>query len=149
MDRLAEFAPVTDAMVPRIARVVRRVRDLPDTVTLELVSADGQPLMRYAPGQFTMMYVFGVGEIPVSISGDSSDTTRLVQTVRAVGKVSEAVTRLPVGPSPELPLDRASWIVVDKISTVRRNRIGRRIGCLSQTDLQRLNSSIAVFLGLG
>jgi mRNA interferase MazF len=61
----------------------------------------------------------------------------------------EAVTRLPVGPSPELPLDRASWIVVDKISTVRRNRIGRRIGCLSQGDLQRLNSSIAVFLGLG
>ncbi len=97
MDRLAEFAPVTDAMVPRIARVVRRVRDLPDTVTLELVLADGQPLMRYAPGQFTMMYVFGVGEIPVSISGDASDTTRLVQTVRAVGKVSEAVTRLSAG----------------------------------------------------
>ena len=61
----------------------------------------------------------------------------------------EAVTRLPVGPSPELPLDRASWIVVDKISTVRRNRIGRRIGCLSQADLQRLSGSIAVFLGLG
>ena len=97
MDRLAELAPVTDAMIPRVARVVRRVRDLPDTVTLELVSADGAPMMRYAPGQFTMMYVLGVGEIPVSISGDASDTTRLVQTVRAVGKVSEAVTRLSAG----------------------------------------------------
>jgi mRNA interferase MazF len=61
----------------------------------------------------------------------------------------EAVTRLSVAPSPELPLGRASWIVVDKISTVRRNRIGRRIGCLSRADLQRLNGSIAVFLGLG
>ncbi len=97
MDRLAEFAPMTDAMVPRIARVVRRVRDLPDTWTLDLASPDGGPLMRYAPGQFTMMYVFGVGEIPVSISGDASDVTRLVQTVRAVGKVSEAVTKLSAG----------------------------------------------------
>ncbi len=44
-----------------------------------------------------MMYVFGVGEIPVSISGDASDATRLVQTVRAVGKVSEAVTKLAAG----------------------------------------------------
>lgn len=97
MDRLAEFSSVTDAMVPRIARVARRIRDLPDTVTLEMVSADGAPLMRYAPGQFTTMYVLGVGEIPVSISGDASDATRLVQTVRAVGKVSEAVTRLSAG----------------------------------------------------
>lgn len=97
MDRLAERAPVTDAMVPRVARVARRARDLPDTWTLDLVSPDGGPLMHYAPGQFTMMYVFGVGEIPVSISGDASDATRLVQTVRAVGKVSEAVTKLSAG----------------------------------------------------
>ncbi len=99
MDRLAEAAPVisADPMLPRVARVVRRVRELPDTFTLDLVAADGGPLMHYAPGQFTMMYVFGVGEIPVSISGDAADATRLVQTVRAVGKVSEAVTRLNAG----------------------------------------------------
>jgi NAD(P)H-flavin reductase len=97
MDRLAELAPMTDPMIPRVARVARRVRDLPDTWTLDLVSPDGGSLMRYAPGQFTMMYVLGVGEIPVSISGDASDAARLVQTVRAVGKVSEAVTRLSAG----------------------------------------------------
>jgi NAD(P)H-flavin reductase len=99
MDRLAEPVPVIapDAMLPRIAHVVRRARELSDTWTLDLVSADGGPLMRYAPGQFTMMYVLGVGEIPVSISGDASDATRLVQTVRAVGKVSEAVTKLAAG----------------------------------------------------
>lgn len=99
MDRPAETAPVRapDAMLPRIARVARRTRDLPDTFTLDLVAADGAPLPRYAPGQFTMMYVFGVGEIPVSISGDAMDTSRIVQTVRAVGKVSQAVTRLAAG----------------------------------------------------
>jgi len=99
MDRVAEPLPVTqpDAMLPRVARVTRRTRELPDTWTLEMVAADEAPLPRYAPGQFTMMYVFGVGEIPVSISGDASDTSRLVQTVRAVGKVSEALTKLSVG----------------------------------------------------
>src|SRR5690349_3161112 len=99
MDRLAEFPRVMapDPMVPRIARVTRRVRDLSDTWTLDLVSTDGGPLMHYAPGQFTMMYVLGVGEIPVSISGDATDLSRLVQTVRAVGKVSEAVTKLTPG----------------------------------------------------
>jgi NAD(P)H-flavin reductase len=99
MDRLADLAPVIapDAMLPRIVRVARRVRELPDTFTLDLVAADGASLPHYAPGQFTMMYVLGVGEIPVSISGDASDHARIVQTIRAVGKVSEALTRLSAG----------------------------------------------------
>jgi NAD(P)H-flavin reductase len=99
MDRLAEIAPVMapNAMLPRVVRVAKRTRDLPDTWTLELVAADGAPLPRYEPGQFTMLYVFGIGEIPVSISGDAADGSRIVQTIRAVGKVSEAFGRLTVG----------------------------------------------------
>lgn len=90
-------AAAVDPMVPRIMRVQKRTRDLPGHATLELVSTDGAPLPRYAPGQFTMLYVFGVGEIPVSISGDASDGSKLVQTVRSVGAVSEAVTQLNRG----------------------------------------------------
>jgi NAD(P)H-flavin reductase len=99
MDRLADFAPMVapDAMLPRVVRVARRTRDLPDTWTLELVPADDMPLPVYLPGQFTMLYVLGVGEIPVSISGDAADPSRIVQTIRAVGKVSEACTHLSVG----------------------------------------------------
>jgi NAD(P)H-flavin reductase len=84
-------------MLPRPVRVQRRTRDLPGTVTLEMVSADAAPLPRYLPGQFTMMYVPGVGEIPISISGDAEDPERLVQTIRSVGAVSDAVTRLQPG----------------------------------------------------
>lgn len=84
-------------MVPRMVRVHKRTTDLPGTVTLELVPADGALLPRFRPGQFSMMYVLGVGEIPVSVSGDVSDPARIVQTVRSVGAVSDAVTRLQPG----------------------------------------------------
>jgi NAD(P)H-flavin reductase len=99
MDHHPDPASVTapDAMMPRVVRVARRRRDLPDTWTLDLVAVDEAPLPRYAPGQFTMLYVFGVGEIPVSVSGDASDGAQLVQTIRAVGKVSEALTKISVG----------------------------------------------------
>ncbi len=42
----------------------------------------------------------------------------------------------------------ASRIAVDKITTVRRARIGPSLGRLSSADLQRLNGAIAVFLGV-
>jgi len=84
-------------MLPRTVRVQKRTRELPGTVTLELVPANDMTLSRFQPGQFTMMYVFGVGEIPISISGDAAEHGKLVQTIRAVGAVSEAVTRLQPG----------------------------------------------------
>jgi len=57
--------------------------------------------------------------------------------------------RLELLPSEALPLDRISWIEVDKITTVRRNRVGAPVGCVSPPDLIRLNGALAVFLGLG
>ena len=59
------------------------------------------------------------------------------------------VLRLRVDPTEALPLDRVSWIAVDKISTLRRNRVGRRIGCLSATDMRRVSAAVAAFLGIG
>jgi mRNA interferase MazF len=57
--------------------------------------------------------------------------------------------RLEVLPSGSLPINHASWIEVDKITTVRRNRVGKAIGRVSDPDLVRLNGALAVFLGLG
>jgi mRNA interferase MazF len=51
-------------------------------------------------------------------------------------------TRLRIEPSDGLRLRSSSWVAVDKITTVRRDRIGTSI-------LQRLNGALAVFLGLG
>lgn len=86
-----------DPMLPRIVRVRKRVRELPGTVSLTFEAMDGGTLPAFRPGQFTMLCVFGVGEIPVSISGDPADKTGLVQTVRAVGAVSHALAALQPG----------------------------------------------------
>ena len=83
-------------MLPRPFEVRARRPELDDTVTLELAAVDRQPL-GFAPGQFTMLYVHGVGEIAVSISGDAARQGSLVQTIRAVGAVSKAVCGLPEG----------------------------------------------------
>ncbi len=49
------------------------------------------PIATPGPGQFTMLYAFGVGEVPISSSGDSTGPGPLVHTVRAVGAVSRAI----------------------------------------------------------
>ncbi len=75
-------------MTPVPFRVTRRRRELRDTWTLELEPVSGE-WGDSAPGQFTMLYVFGVGEVPISISGDEQG--KLIHTVRAVGAVSQAI----------------------------------------------------------
>ncbi len=85
--------PEADPFVPALYRVTRVRRELRDVATIDLVPAQGEP-PAFTPGQFNMLYVFGVGEIAVSLSGDPEDRTRFVHTVRAVGAVSEALTRL-------------------------------------------------------
>jgi NAD(P)H-flavin reductase len=64
------------------------------TVTMESEGADG--VGGFAPGQFSMLYVYGVGELPISISGDPYETGKLVYTVRSVGKATNSlVNRQP------------------------------------------------------
>ncbi len=87
---------VVDPMRPRPFRVARVMRETADVVTLELEAQTGPPL-RFQPGQFTMLYVFGVGEVPISISGDPQKPERLVHTIRKVGAVTEALCNLRKG----------------------------------------------------
>lgn len=85
------------SMTPVLYTVTRLHRENPDTVTLAMEPADGAGVPAWRPGQFTMLYVFGIGEIPVSISGDTAPGGPLVHTVRDVGPVSRAVAALRPG----------------------------------------------------
>ena len=91
-----DMAPLHDPFVPRIYQVGGVRRELPDTVTLELKPISGSR-PSFEPGQFNMIYVFGIGEAPVSISGNRSDEGFFVHTVRDVGAVSGAIAKLETG----------------------------------------------------
>jgi NAD(P)H-flavin reductase len=78
--------------------VVRHVtRETGDTFTLTLAPVSGAKFRPFAPGQFNMLYVFGVGEVPISISGDPARPELLVHTIRAVGATTRAMQKLEKG----------------------------------------------------
>ncbi len=58
------------------------------------------------------------------------------------------VFRIPVEPTADNGLRAASRLMVDKVTTVQRSRLGHRIGQLADDDQLRLNRSLLVFLGL-
>jgi NAD(P)H-flavin reductase len=83
-------------MAPRPFRVAARRPETEDTWTLALEPTDGGPAPSFRPGQFNMLYAFGVGEVPISISGAGEGET-IEHTVRAVGPVSAAICRARPG----------------------------------------------------
>ena len=83
-------------MLPQPYRIARRRNDIRDTFSLELQAVDGKGLP-FQAGQFCMLYVFGIGEVPISISGDPAQPQRLVHTIRAVGTVTRALQGLRRG----------------------------------------------------
>jgi NAD(P)H-flavin reductase len=68
-----------------------------DTFTIELEPKNGPRPLSFLPGQFNMLYVFGVGEVPISICGDPAKPETLVHTTRAVGTVTKAMWKLRRG----------------------------------------------------
>jgi NAD(P)H-flavin reductase len=84
-------------MVPQPWCVRRLWRETHDTFTFELTPDNSRPKFHFLPGQFNMLYVFGIGEVPISISGDPAKAERLGHTVRAVGAVTRAMCSLKRG----------------------------------------------------
>jgi NAD(P)H-flavin reductase len=83
-------------MVPVPHRVADKRQETHDTWTL-LLEPSRESIAPFSPGQFAMLYAFGVGEIPVSFSGESEDGGRLRHTVRSVGATSGAICSLEKG----------------------------------------------------
>ena len=82
-------------MTPVPFRVRHVRRETHDVWTLELEPPGGR--FPFAPGQFNMLYAFGSGEVPISISGDPDRPEVLTHTIRAVGAVTRAVCEIPRG----------------------------------------------------
>ena len=86
-----------DHMLPRPYAVRRVLKETPDTFTFTLEPPKGIGAGDFLPGQFSMLWVFGVGELPISISGDPAEHERLTYTVRSVGQATHALVSQKVG----------------------------------------------------
>jgi anaerobic sulfite reductase subunit B len=90
-----EASPLVGVMTPLPHRVLSRTRETIDTWTLDL-----EPLaepVRPRAGQFDMLYVHGVGEVPISTCGDADGDGPLTHTIREVGAVTRALCALDEG----------------------------------------------------
>ena len=85
----------------------------------------------------------------VVVQDNHFDATRSVTICAFTTDPTEApLFRIPVQPSEENGLRAPSRLMVDKITTVPKDKLGSPLGRLSDEDILRLNQAIVVFLGL-
>ncbi len=81
---------------PAPYRVRAVATETPDTTTIVIEPWGTRRIGRTQPGQFVMLYAFGIGESPIGVAGGHPDG-QLVHTVRNAGKVTGALCRLTPG----------------------------------------------------
>lgn len=84
-------------MHPHRFRVQETHEEISDCTTLRVVHAGDGGNCDFAPGQFYMLYIFGHGEVPISVSGDPAKPDELSFTVMAVGSVTRALCAVKPG----------------------------------------------------
>ncbi len=85
----------------------------------------------------------------VIVQDDRFDGTDSITVCAFTTDATEApLFRLPVEPNARNGLRTACRLMVDKITTVPKSKIGAQIGRLDDDDILRLNQAILVFLGL-
>jgi NAD(P)H-flavin reductase len=94
MRALADPAQPGTWSTPATWRVATARRETHDVVTLEL---EPPGTFSYRPGQFNMLYAPGIGEVPISISGDPASPGPVLHTIRDVGAVTRALCALAPG----------------------------------------------------
>lgn len=89
----------TDSYLPYEAEIIERIQESPSIFTLGLRFTDQNLQKKYLfqPGQFNMLYCYGVGEVPISIVSDPDDNTLYNHTIRTVGRVTRSLAQLKAG----------------------------------------------------
>jgi mRNA interferase MazF len=85
----------------------------------------------------------------VVVQDDSFDATDSITICAFTTDATEApLFRLPIQPNERNGLRETCRLMVDKITTVPKSKVGSRVGHLGDEDILRLNQAILVFLGL-
>ncbi len=83
------------------------------------------------------------------LQDDLFDQTTSATICPFTGHIVDApLLRLAVAPSLLNGLRTPSQLMIDKITTVRRDKLQRRVGRLADHDMVRVNRAVMVFLGL-
>jgi len=94
-------------------------------------------------------YYTGKPRPAVILQDDNFDTTDSITLCAfTTDPLSAFLIRIPVEPSPVNGLDATSWLMVDKISTVPRSRLGQQIGRLEEDSMTTLERAVLTFLGI-
>ncbi|WMP16119.1 FAD/NAD(P)-binding protein [Thiothrix lacustris] len=90
---------MNNAYLPHEAEIVERIQEAPDIFTLRLQFTNPELQANYSfePGQFNMLYLHGVGEVPISIVSDPENANLYDHTIRVVGRVTKAMAALQQG----------------------------------------------------
>jgi NAD(P)H-flavin reductase len=90
---------MSNPYLPYEAEIVERIQESPTIFTLRLRFTDPEVQRRYsfAPGQFNMVYLYGVGEVAISIVSDPADEHLYEHTIRIVGRVTRGLAQLKTG----------------------------------------------------
>lgn len=88
-----------NARVPTVAEIMQFTRETKSIFTLHLSFVERYRHQTYSfhPGQFNMVYLYGVGEVAISIVSDPDQKEIFSHTIRAIGRVTKALQKLQVG----------------------------------------------------
>lgn len=84
----------------------------------------------------------------VIVQDDHFDTDSVTLCLFTTDPTDAPLFRLLIEPDERNGLDAASRIMVDKVTTVSRSRLGTRVGVLDDANVLRLNRALVVFLGI-
>ena len=85
----------------------------------------------------------------VILQDDAFDTSSSVTLCPLTSHGAKApLVRIPISPLPLNGLQKISWLMADKITTVSRTKLSQKIGEIASDELLQLNQAIIVFLGL-
>ncbi len=84
----------------------------------------------------------------VILQDDRFDTESVTLCPLTTDPTDAPLLRLTVDATPTTGLNTTSRLMVDKITTVRRAKLGERIGELDDADILRLNRAVVTFLGI-
>lgn len=87
------------ATVPMAATIVERIDEAPGIFTLRLSLDDAgcRAAYRFAPGQFNMLSLFGIGEVAISVVSDPQQPELIGHTIRAIGRITGGLAQLREG----------------------------------------------------